>query len=227
MTTAQLTSRPEAPVPTAAKPAGDARAALRPLVMDLAIPLASYYILRAAGAGLVLSLALSSVVPAARAAAGLIRSREVNALAILIVAVNTVSIAISFWSGNARVMLAKDGAVTSTIAIAILVSGFTARPLMTAGLRPFIVKGDAARSAAFDRLRATSTRFRRFERMFSLVWGLAFLSDCVARVVFAFTLPVGTMVWLGTVLTVVSIGAGIVSGSFFSIPMEKMVADAR
>ncbi|SRR5581483_1499981 len=227
MTTAQLTSRPEAPAPTPSKPAGDARAALRPLVIDLVIPLTSYYILRAAGAGLVLSLALSSVVPAARAVVGLIRSRDVNALAILIVAVNMVSIAISFWSGNARVMLAKDGAISSTIGIAILVSAFTARPLMTAGLRPFIVKGDAARSAAFDRLRVTSTRFRRLERMFSVAWGLACLAECIARVIFAFTLPVGTMVWLGTVLTMASIGIGIVSGSFFSIPMEKMVADAR
>jgi hypothetical protein len=36
-------------------------------------------------------------------------------------------------------------------------------------------------------------------------------------------LPVGTTVWLGTVMTIGSIAAGIVSGSFFSIPMEKMV----
>lgn len=203
------------------------RATFRPLFIDLAIPLGSYYILRAAGAGLVLSLALSSVVPAVRAVTGLVRSRDVNALAVLIVAVNAVSIAISFWSGNARVMLAKDGAITSTIGIAILISAFTSRPLMTAGLRPFIVKADAARSAAFDRLRATSTRFRRLERLFSLVWGVAFVTECVARVICAVALPVGTVVWLGTVLTIGAIAAGIVSGSFFSIPMEKMVANAR
>lgn len=220
MATTQLT-RPEAPART--QSAGDARAAFRPLAVDLAIPLVSYYILRAAGVGLVLSLALSSIVPAARALTGLVRSRDVNGLAVLIVAVNMVSIAISFLAGNPRIMLAKDGAISSTIGIAILVSAFTARPLMTAGLRPFIVKGDAPKAAAFDRLRATSTRFRRLERMFSVAWGLAFLAECVARVIGAFTLPTGTMVWLGTVLTVGSIAAGIVSGSFFSIPMEKMV----
>jgi hypothetical protein len=225
MATTQLTSRPQAPVRT--RSAGDTRAAFRPLFVDLAIPLGSYYVLRAAGVGLVLSLALSSVVPAGRAVTGLIRSRDVNALAVLIVAVNLVSIAISFWSGNARVMLAKDGAITSTIGIAILISAFTSRPLMTAGLRPFIVKADPARAAAFDRLRATSARFRRLEQLFSLAWGLACLAECVARVICAVTLPVGTVVWLGTVLTIGFIAAGIVSGSFFSIPMEKMVANAR
>jgi hypothetical protein len=38
------------------------------------------------------------------------------------VAVNAVSIAISFWSGDPRIVLAKEGAITSTIGIAILIS---------------------------------------------------------------------------------------------------------
>ena len=146
-----------------------------------------------------------------------------NALAVLIVVVNVVSIAISFWSGNPRVMLAKDGAISSTIGLAILISAFTSRPLMTAGLRPFLVKGDAAKSATFDRLLATSARFRRLERKFSVVWGIACVTECAIREVCVFTLSVGTMVWLSTVLTLVSIAAAIVSGSFFSVPMEKMV----
>ena len=126
------------------------------------------------------TLALSSVLPAVRAVSGLVRNRALNGLAVLVVAVNVVSIAISFWSGNPRIMLAKDGAVTSTIGIAILLSVLAGRPLMTAGLRPFIVK-------------AASPRFRRDHGV------------------------------LSTVLTAGSIGAGIVAGSFFSIPMEAMV----
>ena len=201
----------------------DLAATLRPLVLDLGIPLGSYYILRAAGAGLVPSLILSSVLPAGRSVVGLIRQRTVNPLALLIVAVNMMSIAISFWSGDPRVMLAKDGAVTSTIGIAILISACTGRPLMTQGMRPFLVKGDSAKNAAFDRLLSTSRRFRTLERRFSLVWGVALLAECIVRVCCAFTVPVGTMVWLSTVLTVGAIGAGIVGGGFFSVPMETMV----
>lgn len=193
------------------------------MLVDLGIPLGSYYILRAVGCDLVMSLVLSSVVPVVRSVAGLVKDRTVNALAALMVAVNVVGIAISFWSGDPRIMLAKDGAISAAIGIAILVSVFTARPLMTAGLRPFIVKGDAAKAAAFDRLAVTSAPFRRRERLFSLVWGIACLSECVARVICAFTLPVGTTVWLSTVITIGSIGAGVVVGGFFSVPMEKMV----
>jgi hypothetical protein len=198
-------------------------ATLRPLLLDLAVPLGSYYVLRGAGVGLVASLALSSVLPTVRTVAGLVRDHTVNGLAALIVAVNVVSIAISFWSGDPRIMMAKDGAVTSTIGIAILLSAFGSRPLMTAGMRPFIVKGSAAKSEAFDRLLAASARFRRLERMFSLVWGITLIVDCVLRICGAFALAVGTMVWLSTVLTVASIAAGMFVGCAFSVPMENMV----
>lgn len=160
MTTTQFEAQPEQikkrPNGSRDQSARDARKALRPLPVDLGIPLGSYYILRAAGCDLVMSLVLSSVVPVVRSVAGLVKDRTVNALAALMVAVNVVSIAISFWSGDPRIMLAKDGAVSSTIGIAILVSLFTARPLMTAGLRPFIVKGDAAKAPVFDRLASRS-----------------------------------------------------------------------
>ena len=203
----------------------DLVATLRPLILDLGIPLGSYYLLRAAGIGLVPALIASSVLPTARSIYGLVKDRTVNTLALLMVAVNVVGIAITFWSGDPRVMLAKDGAVSSTIGIAILFSAWTGRPLMTAGLRPFLVKGDAAKDAAFSRLLATSARFRTFERRFSLVWGTALLAECIVRVCCAFTLPVGTMVWLSTVLVLGSIGVGIVGGGVFSVPMETMVKD--
>jgi hypothetical protein len=202
---------------------GGLRGALVPLVVDLAVPLGSYYVLRAAGCELVTALALSSIAPAARTVFGLVRNRTVNGLAALTVAVNVVSIAISFWSGDPRIMLAKDGAVSSTIGIAILISAFAGRPLMTAGLRPFLIKADAAKAAAFDRLLVSSPRFRRLERMFSLIWGVFLIGECVTRVVCAFTLPVGTMVWLGTVIMLAAIFGAMGICGFCSIPMENMV----
>jgi hypothetical protein len=120
-------------------------------------------------------------------------------------------------------MLAKDGAVSSTIGIAILVSVFVGRPLMSAALKPMLVKANPAKAAAFDRLSATSPRFRRLERIFSLVWGVTLLCECALRVFLAFTLPVGTMVWLSTVMTIGAISVGMVASSAFSVPIEKMV----
>jgi hypothetical protein len=203
--------------------AADPRKALRPMVLDIAVPLASYYILHAAGCGVVESLVLASVLPAARSVIGLVRNRTVNTLAALIVTVNLASMGLSLATGSPRLMLLKDSGVTSVLGVSVLVSVLADRPLMSAGLRPFLVRDSAARAAAFDRLSATSDRFRRLEKRFSLTWGAVLLVECAVRAALVFILPVGTMVWLSTVLMVAAIAVGIVNSYRFSHPMETMV----
>jgi hypothetical protein len=121
-------------------------------------------------------------------------------------------------------MLAKDGAVTSILAVAILVSVLARKPLITAGMRPFVTRGNAAKEAAFGRLLVSSDRFRQLEARFSVIWAGAFLVDCLARVTVAVILPVNTVVWLSTVLSVGCIGAGILVGGVVADRIEKLVS---
>ncbi|WP_241745877.1 VC0807 family protein [Streptomyces lydicus] len=198
---------------------------LTPLVVDAGIPLALYCLL-SIGFGLsdVAALGWSSVVPALRTVWSLLRRTGVNALALLILVVNAVGLATSTVTGDPRLMLAKDGAVSSVIGIAVIVSVFLGKPLMTAGLKPFVTKGSAAGIAAWDRLMAGSAPFRGAERRFSLIWGTVLLVECMAKVIGAYTIPVHTMVWLGTVLMLVAILlAMVVAGGSCADPMEKMV----
>jgi hypothetical protein len=220
------------PGPRGRSPAGpgsadrrrDLAAALRPLLIDVGIPVGVYYLLRTAfGVSLWLSLALSSIGPAARAIAGLAAERRLNLLAVLMLAVNLVGIAVSFLAGDPRAMIAKDSIVSSVIAFAILGSVVLRRPLMSAGLKPFMTRGEPQRTAAWDRLSAASPRFRRLELLFSTAWGLVLLAECAARLAGAYTLPVTTMVWLGTVLTLGAIAVAIVAGGAAAGPIQKMI----
>jgi hypothetical protein len=193
-------------------------------VIDVGIPLGTYYLLREGfGVGLWLSLALSSIGPAVRAIAGLVAERKLNLLAVLMLAVSLAGIGISFLTGDPRAMIAKDSIVSSVIAFAILGSVMLRRPLMSAGLKPYMTRGRAERITAWDRLSMASARFRRLELAFSTIWGLALLAECAARLVGAYTLPVTTMVWLGTVLTLGSIGVAIVAGGAAAGPIQKMI----
>jgi hypothetical protein len=197
---------------------------LRPLAIDVGIPLGTYYLLRdALGVSLWLALALSSIGPAVRSVAGLVAERKLNLLAVLMLAVNQAGIAVSFLTGDPRAMIAKDSVVSSVIAFAILGSVMLRRPLMSAGLKPYMTRGKAERIAAWDRLCLASARFRRLELAFSTIWGLALLGECAARLVGAYTLPVTTMVWLGTVMTLGSIGMAIVAGGAAAGPIQKMI----
>ncbi|MFJ4282910.1 VC0807 family protein [Streptomyces massasporeus] len=201
-----------------------------PLILDVAVPIGAYYLLKDSfGLSTFAALAWSSVVPALRTGWAAVRERRVNGMAGLILVVNVVSLLLSFVSGDPRLMLAKDSGVSSTVGMGILVSVVLGRPMMTAALKPFLVK-NAAREAAWGRLMdgtaAASADFRRRERVFSTVWGGVLLAECVVRIVGAFTVPVDTMVWLGSVVLLGAVGVGIVAGGAFGAgPMERMLTE--
>ncbi|MEV5877059.1 VC0807 family protein [Streptomyces sp. NPDC052101] len=202
----------------------------KPLLLDVSVPLGSYYLLKDAfGMSTFAALAWSSVVPAVRTVWGVVKERRTNALAGLILVVNVVSLLLSFVSGDPRLMLAKDSGVSSVVAFGILVSVLLGKPMMTAGMKPFLVKGDAAKEAAWERLLAgaseRSAAFRAKEKAFSVVWGLVLLAECVARAVGAYTIPVDTMVWLGNVFLIGAMVIGFVVGGALAVgPMEGMLA---
>ncbi|MDQ0582636.1 VC0807 family protein [Streptomyces rishiriensis] len=204
--------------------------AFAPLIVDVAVPLGSYYLFKGAfGMSTFAALAWSSLVPAGRTLWSAVSRRTVNGLAGLILVVNVVGLVLSLVSGDPRLMLAKDSGVSSTIGIGILVSVALGRPMMTAAVKPFLVKGDAVRAAAWERLASgastASADFRMRERAFSVVWGVVLLVECVVRVVGAYTVPVDTMVWLGSVVMVVAMGIGfVVGGALGAGPMAAMVA---
>ncbi|MGW1728757.1 VC0807 family protein [Streptomyces sp. NPDC002306] len=196
-----------------------------PLLVDVAVPIGSYYLLKDAfGMSTLMALGLSSVAPAVRTVWGVVRERRLNAFAALILCVNVMTLVLSFVAGDPRLMLAKDSGVSSVIGVGILVSVALGKPMMTEGMKPWLVKGDAGREAAWARLQAGSPAFRRAERVFSLVWGVVLLAECAVRVVGAYTLPVDTMVWLGTVILIVSMVLGfLLSGALAAGRMAHMV----
>lgn len=224
MDTTNTTSSTKTATATAAQPS-PLKQTLVPLALDIAVPLGTYYLLHTGfGVGTAAALGLSSVVPAARTIFAAAAQREANALALLMLTVNLVAIVLTFVSGDARLMLAKDSAVSSTIALGILWSVRSGKPMMSAGLKPFVTKADARRTAAWDALRAESDTFRAKENLYSLIWGGWLLAECAARLAGAFLLPVSTMAWLGTVVLLVAIAGACVTGGAAVEPLEKLIA---
>jgi intracellular septation protein A len=199
-----------------------------PLLLDVGVPIGSYYLLKGAfGMSAVAALGWSSVVPVLRTAWGVLRQREVNALPLLILLANLIGLLLGLGTGDARLMLVKDSAVASLVGFALLGSVVLGRPMMTATLKPWLVKGDTVREAAWGRLRRDSAAFRRAELSFSAVWGVAFVAECALRIVGVYTFPVDTMVWLGTVVMILTmVLAFLVSGALGAGPMAHMVGAA-
>ncbi len=49
------------------------------------------------------------------------------------------------------------------------------------------------------------------------------LAECAARVVGAYTLPVTTMAWLGTVMALGALGMAMIAGGAAAGPIQKMI----
>ena len=198
---------------------------LTPLLLDAVVPTASYYLLsKGFGLSTIAALGWSSVIPAARTIWSFATERRFNALAVLVLATNVVGLVLSLVAGDPRLMMAKEGAASSMVGLAVLGSVFFGKPQMSAALKPWLVKGDAAKSAAWDRLVAGSAPFRRAERLYSGIWGAALLTECVTRVVCVYTLPIDTMAWFGTVILAGAFAVAIAFGGQAVQPMERLLA---
>ncbi|GAA1975030.1 VC0807 family protein [Amycolatopsis minnesotensis] len=208
-----------APAPAARSP----REALRPLLIDIGAPLALYYGLHSGfGVSDVWALGAGAVVVAARTLYSLARYRRFELIATLVLVTSIAGIALSFFSGDAHFMIAKDAFGSGVVGIGILFASLGGKPVMSEAMRPFMAKTEAAR-ATWLRLSATDAAFHRTEMRITRMWGVALFAECLVRVALAFTLPVPTMVWLSTVMMIGTMAGAVVLSGALAQPLEAAV----
>jgi hypothetical protein len=200
-------------------------ALIQTLGVEIAVPLGVYYGLHGLGASDFTALALSGVFPLARTLHQFAKNRTINGLALVVLVTNVVGMLLTFVSGDARMMIAKDSIGSGITGVVILISAFTAQPIMTKALRPFLTHGKADHEAAWERLSGTR-KFDSIMRRAGYVWGIGFVLESTARVIGAFTLPVSTMVWLSTVLFVASFAVIMVAAGAGAKKAGAMLAEA-
>ena len=83
------------------------------VLLGLAAPIALYYGLRAAGAGIVPSLIAGTAAPAGSAIVRAIRHRRIDALAVTVLTLLVLSAGVAVLAGSPRFLLAKDAALTA------------------------------------------------------------------------------------------------------------------
>jgi membrane associated rhomboid family serine protease len=186
------------------------------VLFGLAAPIALYYGLRAAGAGIVPSLIAGTVAPAGSAIVQAIRHRRIDALAVTVLTLLVLSAGVSVLAGSSRFLLAKDAALTAVWGTWFLLSLRGRRPLTFRFTRP-LLEGhrifdprtrtwSAPAGRSWDELWELLPRFRRMWQVTTLIWGAAFLLDAALRVVMAYALPVNDVpalagaLWLVTFL---------------------------
>src|SRR3954470_92603 len=146
---------------------------IQTLGIEIAVPLGVYYGLHSLGVNDFTALALSGVFPLARTLFQFAKHRTLNGLALVVLVTNVVGMLLTFVAGDARMMIAKDSIGSGITGLVILVSAFTAQPIMTKTMRPFLTRGNAEREAAWERLSGTA-QFDAVLRRCSVIWGIGF-----------------------------------------------------
>jgi hypothetical protein len=177
--------------------------ALGKLLAGLLIPLGLYYVLRAVGVSVYLSLLASAITSAVPAVVSLIRNRRLDGLSTYLSTMVIGSVLVSLWSGSTEFLLARDAVLTGVTGIWFIASLWAQRPLAYLFTKP-LLEGRLRWPRDWNALWQASPRFRRMWRISSMLYGIGTLLDALLRVVMAFTLPADTVPALSTALYAVT-----------------------
>ena len=178
------------------------------VVFDIAGPLVAYSLLRSAGQSAVTALVLSGAFPALGVVVGLIRHRRVDTIGVLVLAGIAVGTVLGLLSGDPRLVLVEGSVPTAVFGLLCLGSLWARRPLIYRFAIEFIGAG-TAKGREFESLWQYAG-FRHAFRLYTVVWGVAYLAEAAARVIIVETTSTSTALTVSKVMPYV-VGAGIVA----------------
>ncbi|MGV9269142.1 VC0807 family protein [Kitasatospora sp. NPDC003701] len=166
----------------------------RGLVLELALPLAGYYVLKGLGASQWAALAVSGLLLAPWIAYGMVKRRRVEAMPVFTLTLLVVGALMSMVTGDPRTLLVRDSWLFGVVGLWVLGTLATRRPFMLSAGRSVVATkvGEEGAREWTDRW-DHEPDFRHHIRVITAVWGVGFTADAVIRVVLARTLPIDSV----------------------------------
>ena len=183
------------------------RALARQLVLEVGLPLAGYYGLRAAGASVWLALVVGSLLAVPWIVYAAARDRRLDLTAAFSLSLVLAGGLMSMVTGDPRVLLVRDSWLGGLFGVWVLVSLTTRRPFIMASSRAIVIaKVGEAGARAWEGRWDDEPAFRRHIRILTAVWGVVFLGDALVRVALAYALPLDAAPGVSTVQWLVVLG---------------------
>ena len=171
------------------------------LVVDIALPLALFYRLKALGVSDLTALVVGVVPGLISSAVSLARTRRTDLLGMAVVISMVASTVVAVLGGDARLLLVRNAWISLPFAGITLWSLRHPQPMTYVVTRALF----ARRAAVMDRLWETDARFRDAWKWITVWWGIATIIDGIVRVVVAYTLPISVVPATDPVITVATI----------------------
>jgi hypothetical protein len=171
------------------------------LVVDIGLPLALYYGLRALGAGDLTALLAGTVPGLISSAVSIARERRTDLVGMAVALSMVASAVVAVLGGDARLLLIRNAWISLPFAGVTLWSLRHPQPLCYTVTRAVMPR----RAAVMDRLWDEDPRFRRAWKWITIWWGIATVVDGVVRIMLSYRLPIAVVPALDPVITAVTI----------------------
>lgn len=210
-------------------PAAPAHSRLRaglPLLLDLVVPTAGYFLLHALGLSDFWALTIAGSAAGLGTVLNTLRRRRLDSLGLLVAAELALTVALMVSTDDPRLVLVRPAFYLALAAVWALVTCFVGRPVSYAGAAPMATRGDPERIAAYERVWDRSPRFRRIHRQLTATIGVVLLCYAVLRVVMVYTLSVPQAVVSQEVVGIALLGALVVAIRT-RVPRLRRLVDAE
>lgn len=197
-----------------------------PYLLDIIIPLVSYYVLTSAGLSSFWSLVAGGALTSITSVINTIRRGRIDSLGILVIAEIALGLGLDLAVRDPRLTLARGSLFIALAGIWILVNTFTGRPVTVSVTKSFAArKGGKNGIIAFEWLAENSRRFVRIQRSLSTVWGVMFLAYAAARVVIIYSVGISEAVWLTELPGILAIAICLIASARAGKQLEALVND--
>lgn len=196
-----------------------------PYLLDIIVPLVSYYGLTAAGLSSFWALVAGGAVTTVISLVNTIRRGRLDSLGVLVIAEIILSIVLTLTTRDPRLTLARGSLYIALAGAWILASAFTRRPLTVNAAKPMATRKGAGNGVAFEWLAANSPQFLRIHRVLSAIWGGMFLAYAAARVIIIYSVGLSEAVWLTELPGVVAIAIGLIASARAGKRFETLVSE--
>lgn len=117
------------------------------------------------------------------------RHRQLDVLGVMVLVFLAIGAGISIVTGDTKLLLIRESFFTLALAVACVVSLLFPRPVLFYIIRYFATGNDPAQASVFN-ARWQYPAFRRYIRITSVVWGVAFLVKFSVRLFMVYHLPI-------------------------------------
>lgn len=176
------------------------------LAWDVGLPLAAYYIARAAGQSAFWSLMAATIVAGLRVAWGAWRHKHVDAFSAFMMTLFALGMVLSAITGDARWLLVKGCVITALAGFVFLGSAALKRPLtLTVGKR--LAAKDPESLAELQQGWRESAEFRTGFIQLALLWGFGLVLESVLRLVVIYSTSLDFSVAASAVIQIIAYAA--------------------